>query len=83
MKGGNNMITNHTEQLRQIGLNIAYCRKLRGLTQLQLAERTGLSRTHISNLEASNMRTSLSIGTLLTIAEALDIPPAKLFEFFG
>ena len=28
----------HAEQYKQIGLNIAFYRKLKGLTQLQLAE---------------------------------------------
>ena len=37
---------------KQLGLNIAFYRKLRGLTQLDLAEFTDLSRTHISNIEA-------------------------------
>ena len=45
---------------RQIGLNIAYYRKLRGMSQMALAEATDLSRTHISNIEAPNMKTSLS-----------------------
>lgn len=45
----------HAEQYKQIGLNIAFYRKLKGLTQLQLAERIGISRTHMSNIEAPHM----------------------------
>ncbi len=33
----------HTEKYRQIGLKIAYYRKLRGLTQEELAEQVGLT----------------------------------------
>ena len=33
-------------QYRQLGLMIAYYRKLKGLTQMQLAELVGVSRTH-------------------------------------
>ena len=36
-------------QFRELGLTISYYRKLKGLTQLQLANAVGLSRTHISN----------------------------------
>lgn len=57
-----------------IGLNIAYYRKLKGITQLQLAEYINISRTHMSNIEAPNMSTSISLETLLDIADALDIP---------
>ena len=38
-------------EFRLLGLTIAYYRKLRGLTQAELAEATNLSRTHISNIE--------------------------------
>lgn len=41
-------------EFRLLGLTIAYYRKLRGLTQAELAEATNLSRTHISNIEAPN-----------------------------
>ena len=48
-------------EFRLLGLTIAYYRKLRGLTQAELAEATNLSRTHISNIEAPNGE---DIGTL-------------------
>lgn len=44
-------------EFRLLGLTIAYYRKLRGLTQAELAEATNLSRTHISNIEAPNGKT--------------------------
>ena len=46
-------------EFRLLGLTIAYYRKLRGLTQAELAEATNLSRTHISNIEAPNGKTSI------------------------
>ena len=75
------MTEKRENQYRQLGLTIAYYRKLRGMTQLQLAECVELSRTHISNLEAPNMPTSISLDKLFDISETLDIPIAKLFEF--
>ena len=53
------------------------------MTQSQLAEALGFSRTHISNIEAPNIKTSLSLDSLLDIAEALDIPVRDLFDFKG
>lgn len=68
-------------QYRQLGLTIAYYRKLRGLTQMQLAEYANLSRTHISTLEAPNMPTSISLDKLFDIADILEVPVKCFFEF--
>lgn len=68
-------------QYRQLGLTIAYYRKLRGITQMQLAESVSLSRTHISTLEAPNMPTSISLEKLLDIADVLEVPVKCFFEF--
>lgn len=69
------------QEYKMIGLNIAYYRKLKGISQLKLAEMVGLSRTHISNIEAPNMPTAISMDTLLDIAGALDVPARKLLDF--
>lgn len=68
-------------QLKMLGLTIAYYRKARGMTQSQLAEAVHISRTHMSNIEAPNTKTSISLNLLLDIADALDIPVKKLFDF--
>ena len=70
-----------TQQLRMVGLNIAYHRKMKGLSQLQLAEKINISRTHMSNIEAPNMPTSISLETLFDIADVLDIPASTLLNF--
>ncbi len=69
------------QEYKMIGLNIAYYRKLKGLSQIKLAESVGLSRTHISNIEAPNMPTTISLDALLDIADALDVPAKKLLDF--
>lgn len=69
------------QEYKMIGLNIAYYRKLKGLTQLQLAETINISRTHMSNIEAPNMPTSISLETLLDIADVLETPAASLLYF--
>ena len=75
------MAKKHQKELRMLGLTIAYHRKLRGMTQINLAERINVSRTHISNIEAPNGTTSVSLETLFDIAEALEVPVKDLFDF--
>lgn len=68
-------------EFRLLGLTIAYYSKLRGLTQAELAEATNLSRTHISNIEAPNGKTSISLNKLFDIADVLEVPVKDLFDF--
>ena len=75
------MVKNNIDRFMQLGLNIAFYRKMKGITQMELAEKAGISRTHISFIEAPNMDTSLSIQTLFDIADALEVEPSKFFEF--
>ena len=65
--------------LRLLGLTIAYYRRAKGMTQAELAEAVHISRTHMSN----NTKTSISLNLLFDIAEALDIPVKELFDFQG
>ena len=75
------MTAKRENHYRLLGLTIAYYRKLHGITQMQLAEDVNLSRTHISNIEAPNVRTSISLDKLFDIADALQVPVKLLFEF--
>ena len=71
----------HAEKYRQIGLKIAYYRKLRGLTQEELAEQVGLTPAFVGHLEAPNITKALSLDSLFDIAVALDIAPNKFLDF--
>ena len=71
----------HEEVYKKLRFNICYNRKMQNLSQLQLAERAGLSRTHMSNIEAPNSTTLPSLDKLIDIANALNVPIAKLFDF--
>lgn len=75
------MKTIHKEKYRQIGLKIAYYRKLRGLTQEELAEQVGLTPAFIGHLEAPNISKALSLDTLFDIASVLDVPPHRFLIF--
>nr|WP_304955406.1 helix-turn-helix transcriptional regulator [uncultured Acetatifactor sp.] len=65
----------------ELGLNIAFYRKRAGLTQDMLAEKAGLSRSHLSAIEAPNIIRSFSLEILFHIARALDVEPYQLLQF--
>ena len=71
----------YAEKYRQIGLKIAYYRKLRGLTQEELAEQVGLTPAYIGHLEAPNIVKALSLDTLFDISCILEVPPHKFLIF--
>lgn len=73
------MIKQQYDKYRQLGLNIAYYRKQRGLSQLQLAEMIDISRTHMSRIEIADCAVSLDV--VFNICDALSITPGKLFDF--
>ena len=64
---------------KHLGLNIAYYRKERGLSQMQLAERINISRTHMSRIETADCAVSLDV--VFDICDALNVNPSKLFDF--
>ncbi len=70
------MVEKYKQQYRTLGLNIAYYRKQRGLTQEQLAEKAGVERSRVSKTEIA--WTGTSLDTIFRIAEALDVEPYKL-----
>jgi len=59
-----------------IGLRIRRFRKARGLSQEQLAERIGISTTHMSHIETGN--TKLSLPVLVALSAALDVSADEL-----
>ena len=67
------------EKYKALGLNIAYYRKQKGLSQNQLAEKIDISRTHMSRIETADCAVSLDV--LFEISDALGIAPNKLFDF--
>ena len=74
------MDNKHSEKYIRIGLNISLQRKLKKMTQIELAEKVGISRTHMSNIEAPNMVTPVSLEVIFEICDVLDISPEVLFK---
>lgn len=54
-------------------------RKANRMSQEELSEKSGVSRTIVSFLENGN-ETDTKVGTLLKIAEALEVPLTALFS---
>ena len=71
----------YREKFRVLGLKIAYYRKLRGLTQEQLAEKVERTPAFIGHIEAPNISKAVSLDTLFDIASVLDVPAYKFFLF--
>lgn len=64
----------------QMGIAIASLRRLMGYSQEKFAEKVGISRSQLSNIEAPNLPYSFSLDVFFNIAEALDIDPADLIN---
>ena len=71
----------YRDELIALGLKIGYLRRQRGMTQEQLAEQAGISAGFLSQIEAPNLAVGISLTTLFSIAEVLQVPHYKLLEF--
>ncbi|MBR4051026.1 MAG: helix-turn-helix transcriptional regulator [Clostridia bacterium] len=67
------------QEYKKIGLNIAYYRRMKSLTQEKLAELVDIDQTHMSKIERATIGVSLDL--LFRIAEALEIEAYKLLIF--
>lgn len=75
---GDKMDDHEKSRYIQIGLKIAYYRKLNGWTQEQLAEKANLSPGYLSQVETPKFIQPISLKTLFTFADIFHIPPSKL-----
>lgn len=64
----------------QLGIAISALRKIRGMSQEQLAEKANLSRSHLSAIEAPGIVRPFSLEVFYNIADALEIDPADLIN---
>ncbi len=64
----------------KIGQRVRKFRKAHGLSQEMLAERVGISVTHMSHIETGN--TKLSLPVLVDLAEALEVQTDDLLYDF-
>lgn len=66
---------------RQIGAKIAYYRKLRQMTQIELAEKVNLSKSAIGRIERGKYNRGVSQTTLRDIAKGLSVDLSSLTTF--
>lgn len=71
----------HKAKYRKLGLKISYYRKLKGLTQEQLAEQVDKNLAFIGAVEAPNIDRTVSLDTLFDIADVLEVPAYKFLNF--
>ena len=64
----------------QLGITISILRKLRGMSQEQLAEKANMSRSHLSIIEAPNMACAFSMEMFFNIADALEVEASELLS---
>lgn len=68
------------DRLVQLGIVIASLRKVRGLSQEQLAEKANISRAALSLIETPNMVQNFSLDMLYNIADALEVSASDLLN---
>lgn len=61
---------------QQLGARIAEARRAAGLTQTELGDRIGLTRSSVANIEGA--RQHILAASLITIGRALDVDPRWL-----
>lgn len=66
------------EKYKIIGINVLYYRRIKEWTQKDLADRSGVSRSRISDIECG--KGPYNIESILLIAQALDVDILKLLS---
>lgn len=74
------MQTKYEQEYIRFGLRVQYYRKLRGMTQEAFAEKAGIFWSYLAKIESPAKVYGVSMETLFSMAEVLEISPAALFE---
>ena len=68
------------KEIKYIGLRIAYFRKMRELTQAELAEKVFINKNYLSHIESGTMNKVISLPLLINIAKALNVELGVLVD---
>lgn len=68
------------DRFLQLGIAIAALRKIRGMSQEQLAEKAEISRSLLSSIEAPGLAKGFSLEVFFNLADALEVDPADLLR---
>ena len=64
----------------QLGIAISTLRKIKGMSQEQLAAEAHISRSLLGTIEAPNTAHCFSLEVFFDLADALDVTPTDLLE---
>ena len=68
------------KELKCIGLRIAYFRKLKNITQAELAERLSINKNYLSHIESGSANKAVSLPLLIRISKALGVDLSLLTD---
>ena len=68
------------EELKCIGLRIAYFRKLKKITQAQLAEKLHINKNYLSHIESGSANKAISLPLLIKLSRALGVELSTLTD---
>lgn len=80
MKATAHYTSEEADFLKNVGFRIQFFRKKNGLSQNELAEKSGLSYSTISHIESTSSY-PMSMLSLHRIAKALGVEPYQLLKF--
>lgn len=69
-----------SRELQYIGLRIQYFRKMRNLTQAQLAEKVNINKNYLSQVESGSTSKAISLPLLIQISKALNVDLSILVD---
>lgn len=73
-------IDKNIDRFIQLGIVISTLRKIKGMSQEQLAAEANISRSLLGMIEAPNVAHCFSLEVFFDLADALDISPTDLIE---
>lgn len=74
------MLDDYHNELKCIGLRIAYFRKLKNITQATLAEKLFINKNYLSHIESGSANKAVSLPLLIRISKALDVDLSLLTD---
>ena len=71
---------NYQAEIKYIGLRISYFRKMRELTQAELADKVHINKNYLSHIESGSTDKVISLPLLIELSKALDIELSVLVD---
>lgn len=69
------------DEIKYIGLKIAFFRKMRNMTQAELADKVFINKKYLSHIESGSSDKVISLPLLINISKALDVELPLFVDF--